>query len=124
MRILIDTSVIIDFLRQKNKEKSDLYRLVFEKNQIYISIFTHTELYAGKSVWENKVAKEDLEKILSGLKIISFSSEQSLLAGEIRAKYNIDLVDAIIAATCIIEKLPLLTFNKKHFKNIKNLKLI
>jgi predicted nucleic acid-binding protein len=47
-----------------------------------------------------------------------------LLAGEIRAKNNIDLIDATIAATAVSEKLPIVTLNKKHFQKIPGLKLI
>lgn len=124
MQILIDTSIIIDFLRRENKKDTVLYNLVSEKNSLSVSIFTHTELYSGKSVWQNKKALEELNKILEGLKIVPFSKEISLLAGKIRAKNGVDLVDAIIASTAIIQKLPLSTLNKKHFQNIQNLKLV
>lgn len=123
MQILIDTSVIIDYLRQKQKENTLLYRLVAGRDQPNISILTHTELYAGKSVWENKTALENLDKILSSLKIIPFTLKMSFAAGEIRSTHNIDLVDAIIAATAIEEKLPLFTLNKKHFEKIREIKL-
>lgn len=124
MQILIDTSVIIDFLRQNNKKNTSLYKLVSEENQLFISIFTHTELFSGKSVWRNKKALEELDKVLSGIKILPYSIEISQFAGEVRAKYAIDLIDAIIASTAILSKLPLSTLNNKHFQKIPNLKLI
>jgi predicted nucleic acid-binding protein len=46
------------------------------------------------------------------------------MAGEIKVKNSIDLIDAVIASTGVIEKLPLLTLNKRHFQKIKKLKLI
>jgi tRNA(fMet)-specific endonuclease VapC len=36
----------------------------------------------------------------------------------------IEFRDIFIAATCIVNELPLITLNKKHFKRIEELKLI
>ena len=60
-KIVVDTSIIIDFLRSNNKQNSLLYKLAEE--DLYISIVTHTELYAGKSIWVDNEAKESLEKV-------------------------------------------------------------
>jgi predicted nucleic acid-binding protein len=124
MQILIDTSIIIDFLRQKNKKSTQLYKLVANDNQLAISILTHTELYSGKSVWSSKKAAEELDKILVGIKVLPITPQISTMAGEIKVKNSIDLIDAVIASTGVIEKLPLLTLNKRHFQKIKKLKLI
>jgi len=124
MQILIDTSIIIDFLRQKNKKSTQLYKLVANDNQLAISILTHTELYSVKSVWSSKKAAEELDKILVGIKVLPITPQISTMAGEIKVKNSIDLIDAVIASTGVIEKLPLLTLNKRHFQKIKKLKLI
>ncbi|KKR48084.1 MAG: PIN domain protein [Candidatus Curtissbacteria bacterium GW2011_GWA1_40_16] len=104
-KVLLDTSVIIDFLRRKDKEKSLFAHLLQEGNQTAVSIITHCELYAGKSVWEEKDAKEELE------------------AGQIRAKSDLNLLDAIIAATAKIYNLELATLNLKDFKKVEELHL-
>lgn len=121
--VLLDTSVIVDFLRRKDKEQSLLYRLAGKKLKLSLSIITHTELYAGKSVWEKRKAGSELETILSGLTLIPLDVSISQLAGQIRARYTINLVDAIIAATAITNKISLATLNTKHFTSIKGLKL-
>ena len=122
-KILVDTSVIIDFFRRKDKEKSLLYRLAEEKYFMYISIITHTELYAGKSVWENAEARNELETVFSGLQLVPLESGVSEKAGEIRARAQIDLLDAIVAASALQHGLELATFNTKHFQNIAGLTL-
>ena len=46
-RVLIDTSVIIDYIRKKHKEKSALYNYFEKDYQIYISTITTFEIYNG-----------------------------------------------------------------------------
>jgi len=47
----------------------------------------------------------------------------SMRAGEIKAKYNLDLIDAIIGATAILHNLDLVTLNIKDFEKIRGIKL-
>jgi len=122
-KVLLDTSVIIDFLRRKDKEQTLLVILAQKEIHLYISIITHTELYAGKSIWENKKAKEELQTLFSGMKILPLEHNISQKAGEVKAKYNLNLLDAIVAATSIIHKLDLSTLNIKDFDKIKEINL-
>lgn len=124
MKLLIDTSVIIDFQRVKQKQETWLYRLANLDKDLYISIITHTELYAGSSIWEDKIKKKELGIVLSNLTILPLTPEISQLTGKIRHDSGIKITDAIIAATAIANKLPLATFDKKDFPRIKNLKLL
>lgn len=123
-KILLDTSVLIDFLRRKDREKSLLVEIARLGYSPAISLTTHTELFSGKSVWQKKRAKKELEVLLSGLEIILVNEQVSLMAGKLRARYQIGLIDAIIAACAIEQKLPLLTLNVKDFKKIKGIKLL
>lgn len=121
-KILIDTSIIIDHLRLKNKKQTILYKLFQTKHELLASIITHTESYAGKSVWEKESVRNHLKKILAGIKILPLDEILSKKAGEISARYNLEIVDAIIAATSIIHDLNLATLNIKDFKKIKGIK--
>lgn len=120
-RVLLDTSIIIDFIRRRDKEKTTLANLLKENYLLAVSIITHTELYAGKSVWEKENAREELEVLFSGMQILNMDEEVSEAAGKIRAKHQINLLDAIIAATALVSGLPLATLNIKDFKKIKDL---
>lgn len=120
-KFLVDTSVVIDFLRKKDKQKSLYYKLATE--DLFISLITHTELYSGKSVWISKTAQDELENLLSAVTILPLNTEISAKAGQIKANYNIDLIDSIIAATAITNNLELVTLNIKDFKPIPNLKI-
>lgn len=121
-KLLLDTSVIIDFLRRKDKTGALLYQLATE--DLYISIITHTELYSGKSVWENKKAQEEVEELFSGMTILPLIIEVSQIAGKIKAYGpNISMLDCIIAATARYHDLDLVTLNIKDFIKISGIKL-
>lgn len=122
-KILIDTSIIIDHLRLKNKKQTILYKLFKNKHNLFASILTHTESYAGKSVWEKDSVRNHLKNILAGITILPLEEITSVKAGEISARYNLEIVDAIIAATSIIHKLDLATLNIKDFEKINGIKL-
>ena len=100
-----------------------LYKLTQEGYDFSIYIITHSELYSGKSVWEQEEARQELETVLSGMDTISLNEEISQKAGEIRAKQGINLLDAIIAATAIYYDLDLVTFNVKDFERISGIHL-
>lgn len=121
-KLLLDTSVIIDFLRRKDKSESLFYKL--SKEELHISIISHTELCAGKSIWEKKEAYKLLSEVFKGVTIIPLIEDISEKAGYIRA-YNQSnsLIDSIIAATAIVHDLELSTLNRKDFEHIKKLEL-
>lgn len=121
--ILLDSSVIVDFLRVKDKGATLFKKIIDRTDRLYISIITHTELFAGKSAWERPEAQEDLQNILSEMDILPLDENLSLKAGEIRAKYDLHIADAITAATASKYGLELATLNIKDFKKIKGLKL-
>lgn len=122
--ILVDTSILIDFLRSSKKENTIFLKLIDTKIPLKISIITHTELYAGKSLWEQSKARDNLETLLEELTIIPINTSISIQAGKMNAKLRIALLDALIAATALEENMPLATMNVKHFKKIPGLKII
>lgn len=121
MSIVVDTSVIIDFLRRPKKEDSLLYKLAKKRLSLYCSIITHTELYSGKSILEQPEARGDLENILQGLHIVYIDVNQSIRAGNLRAQFGINMLDAIIAAVTLDRNCPLATLNEKDFRRIPEL---
>lgn len=121
--LLLDSSILIDFLRQKQKEHSTFFQLLNKEYTLYVSIITHTELYAGKNSWTDKTAQEELLTLFSGLEIISLNEIISKEAGKLKATYDMHLFDSIIAATAIVEELQLVTLNIKDFKQVTALSL-
>ena len=122
MRYLLDTSVVIDFLRRSDKKATLLYRLAHEN--CCVSLITHIELFAGKSVWEHSKARVELESLFSDISVIPLDTTISETAGSIKAKHHgINLLDCIIAATAIHHGFTLVTLNTKDFSQIEGLTL-
>lgn len=122
--ILLDTSIIIDFLRQEDKSGTALYAFSEKGYELYASIVTHTELYSGTGVWEKPTAKLELETIFTGINLVPLTEEISKEAGKIKASFGTDLIDAIIAATAFNKGLTLATLNKKHFQKVPDLEIV
>jgi len=121
-RVLIDTSVLVEFLRVKKKKT--VYGEVLSKGwRPVVSFISPAELWAGKSAWEDKDKTKALKKLLSAIEVVFPQASTLKLSGKLRACYQISLLDAFIAAGAIEEKLPLLTLNLKEFKKIKGLKI-
>lgn len=123
VRLLLDSSILIDFLRKTNKNDSIFAGLLKQNPEFCISMISHTEIFSGKSVWETRKARKDLEELFSGIYIIPFSLKISELAGKLHMIYRIDLLDCIIAATALEQNIPIATLNIKDFKMIKGLKI-
>ncbi len=124
VKILLDSSILIDFLRIKNKKDSLLFELTEKNYQLYAAIITHTELFSGKSVWERRGAYSEVKDLFFRIAVLPMTEEISEKAGEIKAKFDLNIADAIIAATAILTNLELVTLNIKDFKKVENLKLL
>lgn len=120
--ILVDTNVIIESLRGK-KETVTLLEKIGLKN-IAISTITEMELYIGA---RDKKELNFIKKRLKKIEIIDFDKKISKKSVELVFKFSkshtLDIPDSIIAATSLIYDLPLITYNKKDFKFIPDLKL-
>lgn len=124
-KILVDTDILIEFFRIKERSRC-LYSKIFRINtniQV-ISSVTVAELFAGRSI-EEKKEELILKEFLSKVEILYSNFEVMKLTGEIMrvSEYKITFQDAEIAACSLYYNLPLLTKNKKDFKKIKGLKL-
>lgn len=118
-RILIDTSIIIDYLRNPDKQSTKFIRL-FKKYEISISVITVFELLNGATT-EDKF--KEIEKIYSKLNILDFdlfcAHKASEIYRDLRHKNKmIDFRDILIGATSIHHKLHVATLNKKHFERL------
>lgn len=74
-----------------------------------------------------KLTKKDkyyFETFFSNLKVIPINEEVIEEAIALKQMKSMSLGDSIIAATAILENIPLLTANSKDFSSIKNLELI
>jgi predicted nucleic acid-binding protein len=118
--ILLDTDVLIDFLRGYGKAVSFINK---NSSMALISSIAVAELYAGvKGDAEQAV----LENFISLFRVIPVSAEIAQTGGLYKRDYGkshgIGLADAIIAATALTKNAELKTLNIKHYPMITNLK--
>lgn len=122
--ILIDTDIVIDYLRSKKKGKTELVHLL-QNHSVHISAISEFELYLGA---RTKRHLSDLEIIFSQLDLIPFNFGCGKIAADIWRKreathQNLEIKDIFIASIAIRENFWLRTFNEKHFKGIDILKM-
>lgn len=122
-KIVIDTNIIIDYLRQPRKETL-FKKITKDKNlRILLPAVCLTELYVGKSAARTK-EEARLKRAVSKTKLISADKSVSKRAGVLMRDYpNLYLGDALVAATALEEKAQLCTFNRAHFEGIDGLEL-
>ena len=119
-KILLDTDVLIDFLRGNKKAIEFMDKF---SSQIILSPIVIAELYAGVK-GENELAV--LDNFISLFSIVPITSEIAKAGGlykrDFGKSYGVGLADAILAATADKEKAELKTLNVKHYPMIIGLK--
>ena len=123
-RVLIDTSIVIEYLRSQNRKISTFVKL-FKDNELCLSTISIFELYNGATT-ESK--RQDIETLCGELEIIDFDSNiaktASVIYRDLRSKNKqIEFRDILISATAMQYELPVATLNIKHFERIENLQL-
>ncbi len=123
--VLLDTSVLIDFFRKKDKSKTVFFKLQSTYQSIAVSSITIFEIYTGAR--DAQVHLWDI--FFKDIVIIPFDDGIAKLAAEIDSNLKssnsrIDKSDLFIAATAIYNNYPCSTFNKKHFERIDSLELV
>jgi len=122
--ILIDTDIVIDYLRGRDKSSTELIKLMQEHN-LFLSSVSEFELYLGAKTARHQ---NDLEILFSELEVISFDFGCGKIAADIwkdtqSRHQHIEIKDIFIASIAIHNDIWLKTFNIKHFQGIKGLKI-
>ena len=115
---LIDTNIFIAILKSNAQLK-----LSIESLPCALDMTIYAEIIQGS---KNKSEVVIIEKYLTRSDLTHFDKNISLKTLELIRTYskshNLMFGDAVIAATCIINDLTLLTYNVKDFRFIKGLK--
>jgi len=123
--IIVDTDVIIDYLK-KRQPGADFLKSAYRKYRLHITSITVYELMYGVQ----KSGKSNLiNRLLRHVTVIPFDEAAAKKAASLHYALtnkgqDIGVKDAFIAAICEIHKFPLLTRNVKHFSRIPGLKLL
>ena len=121
--IMCDTNIFINWFNSDKKTIDKLNQIGLDR--IAVSVITVMELIQGV---DNKEQLQQLKKKIKHYAIVDFTKEVSELSLQLMANYklshNLQIPDAIIAATSLIYKIPLFTYNLKDFKDIPRIELV
>ncbi len=116
MKILLDTSVLIDVLRGRPDRKAELANLVRAGHRLMTTAVNVAEIYAGMRVAE----APRTEEFLSGLECLELKLTDARLAGRMKHKWSekgrtLTLADTMIAAIALENGCHLFTDNRRDF---------
>lgn len=113
--ILLDSDVIIAWLRGYDPFGELVPRLLEEGNALVWTPVSVTEIFAGA----RKGEEDQLENLFLALEALTLSPEIGRKAGTYLNAYSrshgVELGDALIAAAAYFNKIPLWTLNKRHY---------
>lgn len=123
--ILIDTDVAIDYLRSREKASTVLVQL-YKRHALFLSSITEFELFLGARTEKHF---EDLEILFDELDVLPFDLGCGRIAADIwkdiqNKHQHAEIKDIFIASIALRNNVRLCTFNKKHFKAIKGVRLL
>lgn len=120
-RYLLDTDIIVEYLRGSNKAVDYLEGV---EGELLLSAISVAELWAGaKGEYEEKA----LDQFLLAFRIIAIDEGLAREGGVMRRQYGpshgTGLADALVAAASMREEASLITFNTKHYPMAKDLQV-
>lgn len=125
MKIIIDSSVFIDFFR--NGKAGDV---IFNKigkldAEIFIPTIVIFELFSGQSS-KKSLIQTKITNLIRTFKRIELTEEIAVRAGELYRQFgkHIGVSDYIIAASALDIGGTVVTLNRKHFEQIPGLPLL
>ena len=115
--VLLDTTVIIDVLRNRNQRRAWLEQLILSGKSLAISAVTIAEVYAGMRPGEEIQTKAQLANF-DWIPVTGSIAEHAglLRSSNARTGTTHSLMDLIIAATAMDRAIPLVTDNQRHFQ--------
>lgn len=123
MKLVLDTSILIDHLRGGTKWEELLSK--FDKNdELYIPTVVFFELFSGRNTSDPETSKKVTE-FLKYFQKIDLTEKIAKRAGILfrDVSKNLGAPDYIIAASALELNATLVTLNTKHFGQIPNLSL-
>lgn len=122
--MLVDTSVLIDYFRRKDKGRALLHKLAEDGCTLKLSVITEFEVYVGATM--DQLAYWD--QVLEHIEVLPLGSREVRRAASIQAEMKRQrkqaaLPDLFIAATALEADLPVATLNKKHFETLPGIRL-
>ena len=113
MRLLIDTTVLVDFLRGHPHAVHYMRDLELKP---FVSAMTVAELYGGV---REGVERQNLDRVLTGYEHVPIddmvAEKGGLFFRKFSRSHGVGLADALIAACADVVSARLVTHNRRHF---------
>ncbi len=121
-KILIDTNIAIGYIGNRlSAEAMDKLDKIFN-TEYHISVINKIELLGYPNL--NKNEEEKFNLLINNSIIHTIDNKTIEKTITIRQTHKIKLPDALIAATCLVNGLSILTLNMRDFDTIEGLKVI
>ncbi len=115
MSILVDTDVLIEYLRNNEKIVKRLQDVYKKEKRLCFSPVTRAEIVAGLRRGEEEIAA----KLFGLMECLKIDDQIGHKAGEYmkayRASHSTEIADALVAATAHLNEVSLWTLNKHHY---------
>jgi len=123
--ILLDTGILIEYFRKKDKSKSILYQLSQGHYEFKVASISQYEVLLGS----NESQMGFWEDFFKQVQILAFDKVSAVTASEIYKQLKsenklIDIADILIGSIAMTNQIALATLNRKHFYRISKLELL
>ena len=126
-RILIETSIIITYIRTRHKGNTTLFeKAIATYHRCFLSALNVYEVEFGAA---RAGRTSDLYLILPFVEVLGVDQQVAEQAAQLHSllisqNRDIGIKDVFIAATCLVHALPILTYNVSHFSRVPGLQII
>ena len=130
MSFLVDTTVLLEFTKPQPNNDLLAWLMGADTDSLYLSTITIFEVQVGIELLPEGKRKrnlarwldEEIPDIYAG-RILPVSAEVAIAGARIvaiarKSGWNDLEMDALIAATAIIHRMPVATMNRKHFERL------
>lgn len=118
-QLLVDTDILIAYINRR------AYRSYLENPQarIYYSVVTKKELLSKRGLRDSE--RRAILTLLYRFRLIRIDQRVAKEYSHLRSRCpSLDRGDALIAASALARRLPLLTQNRRHFRVVRGLFLL
>jgi predicted nucleic acid-binding protein len=118
VRVLVDTDVLIDYLNRGEHA----FLLAGTRSHVYYSVVTRRELLAKRGLKDSE--RQAILGALRRFRLVPVTHAIAARYARVRAQSpRLERDDALIAATALEKRLPLMTRNWRHFREVEGLVL-
>jgi tRNA(fMet)-specific endonuclease VapC len=123
--IIADTDVLIDYLAG-TQPTADQVKAYIESDGLQTSAITCFELLSGAR--EGKRG-DRVRRMMAAIPVLPLDREAAERSAAVRQQLtrsgaSIGMADSLIAGIALVNGLPLMTRNRKHFENVQGLSLL